>query len=236
MRLCRPLSVMLSVLLLAAAPLLAQSDRGQITGTVTDTKGAVVPGAQITVTDLNTGEMRKTTSSGQGDFTVPQLKADPYRVVVEQQGFKTATVDNVQIAVQVTRTVNVSLEVGTVSEQVTVTGAAPVIQTESAVIQTNVTERQVKELPLAVNAESGGRTPLAFIFLDSSVTSATTTQGGRGTDVSQFHVSGNQAGNTDILIDGAGTRRAQNGTFFSEVAPGPNAFQEFTISTSSYSA
>ena len=134
MRLCRPLSVMLSVLLLAAAPLLAQSDRGQITGTVTDTKGAVVPGAQITVTDLNTGEMRKTTSSGQGDFTVPQLKADPYRVVVEQQGFKTATVDNVQIAVQVTRTVNVSLEVGTVSEQVTVTGAAPVIQTESSVL------------------------------------------------------------------------------------------------------
>ena len=109
MRLCRPFSVMLSVLLLAAAPLLAQSDRGQITGTVTDTKGAVVPGAQITVTDLNTGEMRKTTSSGQGDFTVPQLKADPYRVVVEQQGFKTATVDNVQIAVQVTRTVEIAV-------------------------------------------------------------------------------------------------------------------------------
>ncbi len=224
------------LVLLAALPLVAQSDRGQINGTVTDSAGAVVSDAKVTAEDLNTSEVHETRTTAQGAFTIPELKADPYKVVVERTGFKTATFNNVVVAVQVTRTVNVQLQVGQISEQVTVTSAVPVIQTESAVIQTNVTEKQVKELPLAVNAESGGRTPLAFIFLDSSVTSANTSQQGRGTDASQFHVAGNQAGNTDILIDGAGTRRAQNGTFFSEVAPGPNAYQEFTLSTSSYSA
>ncbi|HYP52164.1 MAG TPA: hypothetical protein VEQ42_01410, partial [Pyrinomonadaceae bacterium] len=134
---------------------------------------------------------------------------------------------------------DVALELGQITDVVTVTGeAAPVIQTESPVRQTNVTEREVRELPLLVSAESQGRTPLAFIFLDSNVTS-TGTEGAsdtRGTNASRFRVSGGQALGTEILIDGAATRRAQNGTFFSEVAPGPNAFQEFTISTSSFSA
>src|SRR5205085_626027 len=98
--------------------------------------------------------------------------------------------------------------------------------------QTNVTERQVKELPLEVSSEFSGRTPLSFIFLDSSVTAAT----GNGTNATNFRVSGGQGLGTEILIDGAATRRAQNGSFFSEVAPGPNAYQEFTLSTSSYSA
>jgi hypothetical protein len=91
----------------------------------------------------------------------------------------------------------------------------------------------VRELPLQVNSESGGRTPLAFIFLDSNVGS---TETGGSTNASRFRVSGGQGSGTEILIDGASTRRTQNGTFFTEVAPGPNAYREFTLSTSSYSA
>ena len=88
------------------------------------------------------------------------------------------------------------------------------------------------ELPLLVSSEFSGRTPLSFIFLDSNVTAAT----GSGTNASNFRVNGGQGLGTEILVDGASTRRTQNGTFFSEVAPGPNAFQEFTLSTSTYSA
>jgi hypothetical protein len=238
MKLNKLMSFLLLTLLLAcAAPAaLAQSDRGTLTGTVTDPTGAVVANAKVTATNLDTGEVRTVTTSDEGNYTMPELSADPYRVTVEATGFKTATMERVQVAVQVTRSADFTLEIGTVGDVVTVTGEnAPVIQTENAVRQTNITERQVRELPLAVSAESGGRTPLSFIFLDSNVVSATGTTG-RGTDAGNFRVSGGQGQGTEILIDGGGTRRGQNPTFFSEVAPGPNAFQEFTISTSGYSA
>ncbi|HEX3560649.1 MAG TPA: TonB-dependent receptor [Pyrinomonadaceae bacterium] len=220
-------------IVLAAAPVLAQSDRGTITGTVTDPSGAVVPNAKITATSLDTGEVREATTSGEGSYTLPELKAGRYKITVEAQGFKSSTVDSYKVSVQVTHSLDLKLEVGTVTDVVTVTGEqAAAIQTDSPVRQTNVTERQVKELPLEVSSEFSGRTPLSFIFLDSNVTAAT----GNGTDASNFRVNGGQGLGTEILIDGATTRRSQNGSFFSEVAPGPNAYQEFTLSTSNYSA
>jgi hypothetical protein len=225
---------LVALFLMLAPTASGQSDRGAITGTVTDPQGAVVANAKVTATNIETNEARETTSSDGGSFTLPELKAGPYKVTIESQGFKTATFDGVRVAVQVTRSLHAQLEVGALTDIVTVTSdATPVIQTETAVRQTNVTERQVKELPLLVSSEFSGRTPLSFIFLDSNVTQGS---GAQGTDSTRFRVSGGQALGTEILIDGATTRRTQNGTFFSEVAPGPNAFQEFTLSTSTYSA
>jgi hypothetical protein len=225
----------LAALVCGAAPAFAQSDRGSITGSITDQSGAVVPDAKVTATSLDTGEVREATSSGEGSYTLPELRAGRYRVSVEAAGFKTATVDEYKVAVQVTHSLDFGLEVGTITDVVTVTSESGVaIQSDSPVRQTNVTERQVKELPLIVSSEFAGRTPLSFIFLDSNVTAGA--NGGRGTNTTNFRVSGGQALGTEILIDGAATRRTQNGTFFSEVAPGPNAFQEFTVSTSTYSA
>ena len=142
----------------------AQSDRGTITGTVTDQSGAVVAAAKVTATATDTGEVRETTTSGEGSYTFAEVKAAPYKISVEAPGFKTATTEDVKVAVQVTRTVDFTLEVGAVGDTVTVTAEdTPVIQTDSPVRQTNVNERQVKELPLAVAAESGGRNAVAFI-------------------------------------------------------------------------
>jgi hypothetical protein len=224
---------------LCAPSVLAQSDRGSITGTVTDPTGAVVPDAKVTATNLTTGEVRETTTSDQGTYTLPELKADPYRVTAEAPGFKTTAIDSVQVGVQVIRRADLQLEIGEVTNTVTVSAdAAPVIQTDTAVRQTNITERQVRELPLQVSAETGGRTPLSFIFLDSNVTSSGNIGGQdqRGTNASRFRIAGGQAMGTEILVDGASTFRAQAGTNFTEIAPGPNAFQEFTLSTSTYSA
>ena len=225
----------LFALLAFAAPAWAQSDRGTITGTVTDPGGAVVGKAKVTATGLDTGTVREVTTSDDGHYTLPELKAERYRIAVEAQGFKTATVDDFKVAVQVTHSLDFKLEVGTVSEVVNVTGdSAVAVQTDTPVRQSNVTERQIKELPLVVGSEFAGRTPLSFIFLDSNV--ATGASSNQNTNTTNFRVSGGQALGTEILIDGAATRRTQNGTFFSEVAPGPNAFQEFTLSTSTYSA
>lgn len=225
--------------LCAAAPAYAQSDRGSITGTVTDPTGAVVPNAKVTATSLDTGEVREVTTGDEGSYTLPQLAAGRWRVSVEAQGFKSVTIEDYKVAVQVTHSLDVKLEIGAVADVVTVTAEQQAaIQTDTPVRQTNVNERQVKELPLQVSAEFSGRTPLSFIFLDSNVTSggSTAASGTSGTNASNFRVNGGQGGGTEILIDGASTRRAQNGSFFSEVAPGPNAYQEFTISTSNYSA
>jgi hypothetical protein len=229
----------LALILTFDIPTYGQSDRGSITGTVTDPNGAVVSGAKVSATNLNSGEVRETTTSDEGTYTLPELRADPWKLTVEAQGFSSATIEKVQVAVQVLRRADVKLQIGDISNVVTISDdSAPVIQADTPVRQTNVTERQVKELPLQVSAESGGRTPLSFIFLDSNVTSTGTIGGqdNRGTNAARFRVSGGQAMGTEILVDGASTYRAENGTAFTETAPGPNAFQEFTLSTSTYSA
>src|SRR5690242_570068 len=220
--------------LLSATSAIAQTDRGSLTGRVTDPNGAGVANAKVTATNVNSAESREVKTSDDGNYTIPGLKADPYKVTAEAQGFKTASAENIVVAVQVNRTLDFKLEIGEISSVVTITNdEAPVLQTETPVRQTNVTERQVKEMPLLVSSEFAGSTPLSFIYLDSNVTQGS---GAQGTDTTRFRVSGGQALGTEILIDGASTRRTQNGTFFSEVAPGPNAFQEFTLSTSTYSA
>jgi hypothetical protein len=225
--------------LLSVTSAVGQTDRGSLTGRVTDPNGAAVANAKVTATNLNTAETREVNTSDDGNYTIPELKADPYKVTVEAQGFKTASAENIVVAVQVNRTLDFKLEIGEISSVVTISNdEAPVLQTETPVRQTNMSERQVKELPLLVSSEFAGRTPLSFIYLDSNVTQGADVQssGAQGTNTTRFRISGGQALGTEILIDGASTRRTQNGTFFSEVAPGPNAFQEFTLSTSTYSA
>src|SRR5215213_893469 len=110
----------------------AQSDRGSITGTVTDPSGAAVSGVKITATNLETGEVRDTVTNDEGIYNLPELKAGPYKLTVEGQGFKNSTFENIQVAVQVTRRADVTLEVGSVTDVVTVTSEAPVIQVENA--------------------------------------------------------------------------------------------------------
>ena len=236
------IATLLTLFLGLGASAYAQSDRGTINGRVVDPTGAVVPDAKVTVVNTDTNTAAEATTNDEGNFTFPQLPAAPYRMTVEAAGFKTATVDGIQVGVQMTRTVEVPLEIGAVGDVVNVTAeATAVIQTDTPATQLNVSERQVRELPLLVAAESGGRSPLSFIFLDSSVASAEGTgtggtSGSTGTNATNFRINGGQGLGADILIDGAQTRRGENGSFFSEVAPGPNAFQEFTVSTSSYSA
>src|SRR5262249_39608086 len=122
-----------------AMPAYAQSDSGAITGTVTDESGAVVAGAKVTITNLNNGEARTITTSDGGYFTFPELPANPYRLTVEAKGFKIAVVENIQIGVQTTRRADVQLQAGEVSETVTISAAAPPIQTHTPAKQRHLT-------------------------------------------------------------------------------------------------
>jgi hypothetical protein len=234
MRYTRILSVSVLLILLALSlPSFAQSDRGAISGTVFDASGAAIAGAQVTAVNQSTGETRTAKTNSEGSYLFAEIQAAPWKLKVEAKGFAPAETGVFRVAVQITRNVDVKLQVGATGTSVDVVGNAQTIETENPVLSTNVSERQVKEMPLAVGAEIGGRTPLAFIFLDSNVTSS---DFNRQQNATYFRVNGGQALGADILVDGSNTRRAQNGSFFTEVAPGPQAFQEFTYSTTNYSA
>jgi hypothetical protein len=127
-----PLALLLVLMLVSASPVFAQSDRGGLTGRVTDPTGAVVADAKVTALNVQTGETRETRTNGEGNYTIPQLPAVVYSIKVEATGFKTTTVEDIKVAVQVIRTVDVKLEIGEMVSNVTVSSdATPVLQTEN---------------------------------------------------------------------------------------------------------
>src|SRR4026207_1740142 len=95
-----------SFFLLVVTSAVAQSDRGSLTGRVTDPNGAGVANAKITATNLNSAETREVTSADDGNYTIPELRADPYKVTAEAAGFKTASAENIVVAVQTNRTLD----------------------------------------------------------------------------------------------------------------------------------
>ena len=105
-------AALLLLTFIGISPVFAQSDRGGITGRVTDQAGAVVAEAKVTALNVETGETRETRTNSEGNYTIPQLPAVIYTIKVEATGFKTANVEKIKVAVQVIRTVDVSLEVG----------------------------------------------------------------------------------------------------------------------------
>ena len=108
-------SVLALFFLLCVTSAIAQTDRGSLTGRVTDPTGAGVANDKVTATNLNTAETREVTTSEDGNYTIPELKADPYKVTAEAQGFKTASAENIVVAVQVNRTLDFKLEIGEIS-------------------------------------------------------------------------------------------------------------------------
>src|ERR1039457_1477430 len=117
--------------LCAVANLLAQTDRGVITGTVKDVSGAVVPGAQVTAIQTNTNANFKTKTTTSGDFTVPSLPVGTYQVRVENTGFKTFLANRVEVAAGATVPLDVTMELGTTQQTVEVLANAQMLQTEA---------------------------------------------------------------------------------------------------------
>src|SRR5207249_2746310 len=139
------LAVLLVVL---AVPSFAQKITATIRGTITDTTGAVVPGANVTVRGENTGVTRSTVTNSSGVYSFPELQVGTYAIEVAVSGFKTSVVKGVALNVADVRAVNVKLEPGTVSENITVEVPAVAVQTIGGEVAGLVTGEQVRELPL----------------------------------------------------------------------------------------
>ena len=129
------------------SPARAQAVYGSIFGTVTDKSGAVVPNATITVTDVSKGTSVTTQTNGSGEYRVQHLIVDTYQVQAEASGFAKATADNVVVYVDTSPKVDLHLEVGSVSNNVTVTASGTLLQTDRADVSTILNARAVEDLP-----------------------------------------------------------------------------------------
>src|SRR4051812_32594873 len=144
-------------LVLAAALTLAVSTAAHaqgsfftsLSGTVVDSSGGVIPGANVNIKNNGTGEQVNTVSGSDGGFSAPSLSGGIYTVTVSLMGFKTATLNSVTLNAAVPANVKVSLQVGALEENVTVVGdSALVVQTQSPAVATNLTSQQITSLPL----------------------------------------------------------------------------------------
>jgi hypothetical protein len=191
--------------LVAAAPASAQSTaaNGAIEGTVADGSGAVLPGVTVTVTGLDTGAERVVVSNETGLYRVPLLPLGVYRVVAELQGFKKYERSGVTLIAGQTAVIDVRLEVGDLSETISVTADAPVVDTAKVDAGRNLGENEVKNLPLV------SRNPYNFALLQPGVTGFENSEFG----VPRFAANGTLLrvnyqidGNTNTQKDRAGLR------------------------------
>ncbi len=206
-------------LCLLAASAFAQSNTGSLVGTVVDQKNAVVANATVTVIDNATQKERTVQTSGEGTFTVPQLNVGTYTIKVTAQGFKTYTATDLKIDIGKEYSLNMALEPGGVTENVTVVAGADVVNATNAELSTTVGKRQIEELPL------NGRNPLSLILLQAG----TASNGATNTTIN-----GQQSSFTNVTKDGINIQdnfiRA-NATDFSPDRPNVDDVGEFTIST-----
>ena len=191
-----------------------------LSGTVTDPNGAVVSGATVSVKNTASGSEFKTVTSSQGLYNVPSLGAGTYVVVVSATGFKSVTVQGVEIDAGTPATANVALEVGQANESVVVQGGAEIVQTQSANISTTLNTNQIINLPLV------SRNPVNFVSLMAGVNTPR--------DVRNSTINGLPESAIDISLDGINVQDNFNKTgdgLFVRVAPTLDSIEEVTVST-----
>jgi outer membrane receptor protein involved in Fe transport len=178
--------------LFAASALEAQVTTATIYGVVRDSTGAVLPGASITATNQGTNLSRETITDERGEFAVPALPTGRYTLKIELPGFKTYTNQGIELTAGQTIRQTFTLAVGQVSENITVSETAPLVQTTTAAQQESISTRQVTDLPLA------RRNVIGLITLAPGVTENSTGIAGGG----NIRLNGVAEGGTAITVDG----------------------------------
>lgn len=136
------------VTVFAASHCWSQAVTATVVGTISDATGAVIPGATVTLTNQGTGAIAKQTSNGSGNYEFPFVPPGTYSVSVDAKGFKTAKQNDVVVIVNTTRRVDMKLQPGTSQQVITVTGMAPLLQTDRADVTDQIEASQVEDLPV----------------------------------------------------------------------------------------
>ncbi|MBC8168102.1 MAG: carboxypeptidase regulatory-like domain-containing protein, partial [Bryobacteraceae bacterium] len=207
---------------------LGQGTTSRVTGTVADSSGAAVAGALVTLTRESTNTSLRTASSETGVYAFEAITSGTYSIAVEAAGFRRFLSRENLVAVGQPTTVNVTLEIGGVTEQVEVVGSAETVQTSTSgnfgnLIQENV----IKDLPIV---GTRGRNPLDLVLLQPGVVSGSNTGGGT-------HVNGARDRSWNYTVDGIDSNETSaGGSQLSPVRLNPDALSEMRITTSNATA
>ena len=226
-------SVLFLVLSLSCTKAFAQSAAvSQISGVVVDASGSAVPGAQITATQTDTGATRNVRSGADGSYLLPSLPIGPYRLEVKRDGFTTYVQSGIVLQVNTNPSIDVSLKVGSVSEQVLVEAAAAMVETHSTGVGQVVDQQRVVDLPL------NGRQATDLILLAGA--SAPLAASGNLVSTKNYpgeflvSVAGGGLSGLTYLLDGGTHNDPFNN--LNLPLPFPDALQEFKVETSALPA
>ena len=233
--------ICLSILCLLLPAGLAAQYTSSIEGIVTDKSGAIVPDAQVHITNVATGVVRHTVTTGDGFYRVVDLVPGSYNIAVDHAGFRTAEQHGVSLAGTETVRVNVILELGEVSEKVSVQAEVPQVETEEGRISGNITTQDLQELPL------NGRNIYNVLALEPGVSgrglASTFGSGGGGTNNDSFaaenqpemYASGQRVESNSYLLDGMSVNSLARGGV-TNLTPTPDSVAEVRVVGNNFSA
>ena len=214
--------------LLLAPPAFAQLSTAQLAGKVTDTSGAVLPGATVTTTQADTGAVRTVVTDAEGAYLVSNLSPGPYRLEVSLQGFRTYVQTGIVLQVAATPTINVSLALGDLQETVTVEAQAPLVDVRSAGVSEVVESERIVELPLQ------GRDVTSLLVLAGASVNTGSPNSRSFAGGVNVAVAGGLPFGVAYLLDGAMHNDSQNNANLP--LPFPDALQEFRVATTGLTA
>ena len=224
--------IMMALLFSGGAGLMtAQIVSGTIVGTVRDSSGAAMANTKVVVLNSETNQSRESLTNAVGAFSFPTLAPGRYRVTATQAGFKSAVVSEIELQIDQTARIDLTMQVGQVSEEVTVAADVAQLQTDTATMGQVIGEKPVNDLPL------NGRNFLQLASLSAGVvpSTATSTQSARlGRASLTTHVAGSRGSANSFLIDGIEARGARLGEI--SILPSPDVIKEFKIQRNYYSA
>src|SRR5260370_42488307 len=218
---------MFIVLCCTGVTCLAQTDRGTVSGTVTDSSGAGITGAKVTITNAAMGNQNSTVTTGAGDYAIPELVAGEYSVTVVAPGFSTLVRNGITVSVGETAHVDLKLGVGQETVNVTVTEDAPLLQTDSPQNNVEVSTKDMNELPLNIAGIGAVRDPMSFAAL------APGTIVGGWNDI---HISGSPATTYRVFMDGLDDTSAVKGAISNETQPSVESLASQALLVNNYSA
>src|SRR6202041_3907901 len=202
----------------------AQDATARITGTITDSTGAVIPGVQVTVTNTATQISREATTDHDGFYQVLALPIGNYKVTATRNGFRTVVSTEYKLLINQALRVDFKMQVGTASEKVDVGAEAAPVETVSATLGQSVTGRTLVNMPL------NGRDALDLALLQPGVTESNDDNGGAG----NYSIAGGRSDSVTFLLDGGLNNDLLDNSNLLD--PNPDTVAEFRLLTSNYTA
>jgi hypothetical protein len=222
-----------ALLMLPGLSAFGQFETASVLGYVRDASDAAVPNATVTLTNMSTGIAQTKTTDAEGKYEFPSVQIGNYQVLATAQGFDKARTETFTVQTNARQRVDVNLKTGSVSEEVTVTSAAQLLDTETSSHSTVIATKQVEDLPL------NGRSYADLVLLVPGARKSLLENNGTSSREGSFNINGQRSAFNNYMLDGLDNNNygTSNQGFANEnIPPSPDAVNEFRVETNNYSA